>query len=259
MTSFLDRTDAIVLCSFLLISMVLVVVAGSKAARLWNKSKEEPQQGIKNLLTVLYTLSGFILAFTFGMSGTRYEKIREVIEEEANDLTTAIHRADLYPDSIRQVFRADLKIYLEDIITYYNNPKDLNLVQSSKEDAEHTGHKLWALASQEAKRPEMIAQTQQMVPALNNMLDSAQKREIVFRSHVPDLILVMLFICVITTCFVSGFTANVIHTKEWVIIIGFSLVTVMVIFTTLDLARPTRGFIKSDAGRDAIKELRHMF
>jgi len=259
MTSWLDRTDAILMCSVLFITMLLMVIAGSRAARLWNKNKEEPQQGVKNMLTVLYALSGFILAFTFGMSGTRYEKIREIIIEENNTIGTAMHRSDLYSGDVRDSFRADFKTYLEAIIVYYSNPKDIELVHKSKSDAAEAGHRLWALATEQGKRPEMLAQTQQMIPALNNMLDTAQSREIIFLSHVPDLIVIMLFLCVLTTCFVSGFTANIISSKEWVIIIGFSLVTVMVIYTTLDLARPTRGFIKSDAGRNALKEMRHLF
>jgi len=259
MTSWLDRTDAIILCVALFIVMLLAVIVGSRAARLWNKNKEEPQQGVKNMLTVLYALSGFILAFTFGMSGTRYEKIREVIKEEVNSIETATLRSDLYPDSLRHEFRANFKDYLEAIILYYSNPKDYALVVKSKQDAHDAGHRLWALATTEAKKPDMLAQTQQMIPALNNMIDSSQAREIVFRSHVPDLILIMLFLCVLTTCFVSGFTANKIASKEWIIILGFTLVSVMVIYTTLDLARPTRGFIKADAGRDALNGMRHIF
>ena len=259
MTSWLDRTDAILLCVVLFIIMLLAVITGSRTARLWNKTREEPQGGVKNLLTVLYALAGFILAFTFGMSGTRYEKIRECIEEEANSIETAILRSDLYQDSLRNAFRAEFNNYLEAIITYYSNPKDFELVKKSKEDASTAKQHLWTLASEQAKRPEMLAQTQQMIPGLNNMFDSAQTREIVFKSHVPDLILIMLFMCVLTTCFVSGFTANTIQRKEWIIILGFTLVSVMVIYTTLDLARPTRGFIKSDAGREAMKDIRHLF
>jgi len=259
MTSWLDRTDTIFLCIFLFIAMLLAVLAGSRVAGKWNSNREEPQGGVKNLLTVLYALSGFILAFTFGMSGTRYEKVREVIEEEANSIETATLRADLYPDILRNELKPELKNYLEAIISYYSNPKDLELVEKSKEDAANAKHHLWKQVSELSKRPELLTQNQQLIPGLNNMFDSAQTREIVFRSHVPDLILVMLFICVITTCFVSGFTANALQRKEWVIIYGFTLVTVMVIYTTLDLARPTRGFIKSDAGRDALKEIRHLF
>ena len=259
MTSWLDRQDAIVICVVLFITMLFMVLAGSRIARLWNKSKEEPQGGVKNLLTVLYTLSGFILAFTFGMSGTRYEKIRECMEDEANCIETAILRADLYPDSIRNEFRPEFKNYLEAIITYYSNPKDFNLVQKSKEEAATSKHHLWIMVSGLSQRPELLTQNQQMIPGLNNMFDSAQTREIVFKSHVPDLILIMLFMCVLTTCFVSGFTANQILSKEWIIILGFTLVSVMVIYTTLDLSRPTRGYIKSNAGRDAMKDMRHLF
>lgn len=257
--SWLDRTDAVLLCAALFIAMLLLVVVGHNAATLWNKEREEPQGGINNLLTLLYALSGFILAFAFGMSGSRYEKVRDVIEKEANEIGTTILRADLYPDSVRQVFRADFKIYLEAVIAYYSNPKDIDLVKKSKEDAAKAAVRLWSLAAQQSRLPERFIASQQMLPSLNSMFDSAQTRQIVFLSHVPGLIIYMLFICVLTTCFVAGFTSKALRSKDWMIIVGFTLVSVMVIYTTLDLSRPTRGFIKTDSGREAIKEMREMF
>ena len=257
--SWLHRIDALLLAAALFIAMLLLVIVGRNAARLWNKEAEEPEGGVKNLLTVLYALSGFILAFTFGMSGTRFEKVRAVIAEEANTIGTAILRADLYSDSVRQVFRADFKNYLEAVVTYYSNPKNLDLVMKSREDAAKAADRLWSLASQQSKLPAMLTASQQMIPALNKMFDSAQTRQIVLMSHVPDLIIYMLFICVLTTCFAGGFTSKVVTYKDWIIIVGFALVSVMVIYTTLDLSRPMRGIIKAERGQDAIKEMLKMF
>jgi hypothetical protein len=91
------------------------------------------------------------------------------------------------------------------------------------------------------------------------MLDIAQSREIILKSVVPDLIIYMLFICVLATCFIGGFTSGRFHPKEAVIVLGFAIVTAMVVYTTIDLSRPLRGVIKDDAGKQAIMDLRKMF
>lgn len=105
----------------------------------------------------------------------------------------------------------------------------------------------------------MLIPSNQMIPALNSMFDIAQSREIILKSRVPDLIVYMLFISVLATCFIGGFTSGSFHSKEWIIVVGFSIVTAMVVYTTIDLSRPLRGIIKDEAGKQAIIELRNMF
>ena len=182
-----------------------------------------------------------------------------MVEQEANDIGTAILRSDLYADSVREGFRADFKNYLEAVIDFYENPTDINRLYKAKEDAAKAAAGLWARAARQSKLPNMLVPSNQMVPALNAMFDIAQTREIVLKSQVPDLIVYMLFVCVLSTCFIGGFTSTSFQRKDWVIIIGFALVSSMVIYTTLDLARPMRGVIKEKAGKEAIIELRKMF
>jgi hypothetical protein len=240
--------------------MIMMVTAGRWASIKWGREEGEPKGGLNSLLGVLFGLSGFILAFTFGMSGTRLEKVRNVVEQEANDIGTAILRSDLYADSVREEFRADFKNYLEAVIDFYENTSNINRLYKAKEDAARAAAGLWALATRQSKLPNMLIPSNQMVPALNAMFDTAQTREIILKSKVPDLIVYMLFVCVLSTCFVGGFTStSFFQRKDWVIITGFALVSSMVIYTTLDLARPMRGVIKEKAGQEAIIELREMF
>src|SRR6476620_6115616 len=105
--SFIHSTDAFVLCLLLFIGMIILVPVGRVLGKLWRKEEGEPRGGVNSLLAALFALFGFILAFAFGMSGSRYENVRNVIVEEANDIGTAVLRADLYSDSIRNEFRAD--------------------------------------------------------------------------------------------------------------------------------------------------------
>jgi hypothetical protein len=98
-----------------------------------------------------------------------------------------------------------------------------------------------------------------MVPALNEMFDIAQSRELVLKSKIPDLIVYMLFVCVLVACFIGGFTSGHFTYRDRIIVAGFVVVTAMVVYTTLDLSRPLRGIITDVPGRDAIVGLRAMF
>lgn len=259
MYSLIFKTDASVLAITLFLGMIVMVTLGRLACRAWNKEESEPKGGINSLFGGLFALSGLLLAFTFGMSGTRLEKVRNVVELEANEIGTAILRSDLYADSVRDGFRRDFKDYLEAVIAFYNNAADVDLLLKAKEDAAMAGQRLWGRAAQQSKLPNMLIPSNQMIPALNGMFDVAQSRETILRQKVPDLILYMLFVCVLATCFIGGLTSGSFHPKEWIIVAGFSIATAMVIYTTLDLSRPLRGAIQDNAGKQAIIELRKMF
>ena len=257
--SLIFRTEALTLSIVLFIGMIVMVILGRLSGRMWNKDESEPKGGINSLFGGLFALSGLLLAFTFGMSGSRLEKVRSVVELEANQIGTAVLRSDLYADSVRDGFRKDFKDYLEAIIAFYKNAADIDSLYKAKADAEKAGQRLWVRAAQQSKLPNMLIPSNQMIPSLNGMFDVAQSREIILRQKVPDLIVYMLFIAVFATCFIGGFTSGAFHPKEWIIVVGFSIVTAMVVYTTIDLSRPLRGKIQDDAGKNAIVELRKMF
>jgi len=257
--SFIHKTDALVLCIFLFIAMIAMVALGRMAGRIWRKEEDEPRGGVNSLLAAVFALFGFILAFTFDMSGDRYANVRNVIVEEANDIGTAVLRADLYSDSVRDAFRADFKKYLEARIAYYAAITDTMVLLKSKEEASKAATALWSRATQQSKLPNMLIPSNNMIPALNAMFDIATTREVMVKARVPDVIVYMLFILALTTSFIAGFTSSFMRKKDWIVIAGFAMLSSMIIYITIDLGRTTRGIIKTDMGQQALVDLRKMF
>jgi len=259
MDSLLNRTDTMILCTLLLAGMIVTVILGRWCNVKWREEDPEPKGGVNSLLGGLFALAGLTLAFTFSMSADRLERFRVIVQQEANEIGTAILRSDLYPDSVRQEFRGDFKKYLEAVISFYDNATNLSLAYKAKDDASIASGRLWSRAMQQSKEPGMFIPSTQMVPALNDMFDIATTREVVLKSRVPDLIIYMLFVCVLGICFIGGLTSTILGVRSWIIIAGFAFITSFVVFTTIDLARPMRGVIKERAAREAIVELRKMF
>lgn len=256
---FIHRADSFILCLMLFTAMLVMVVLGRLVRRSWWREETEEKGGINSLLTAMYALFGFILAFTFGMSGNRYDNVRNVIVDEANNIGTAVLRSDLYPDSVRDAFRADFKNYVKARISYYDNVRDTALLFQSRRDAAKASAALWARAAEQSKLPNMLIPSNQMIPALNAMFDIATSREVLLKARVPDVIIYMLFFLALATSFIGGFTSPIIRHKDWIVIVAFSLLTSMVIYITLDLGRPMRGIIKADWGQEAIVALLDMF
>ena len=265
--SLLFRLEAYQIALVLFLGMIATYILGRTLAKSWRTRIVEPKGeglveggGVGAILGALFALFGLILAFTFGMSGSRYEGVRNIMIEEANDIGTVILRTDLYPDSMRKILKEELKNYVEARIAYYDHASDLDKFQKAKEDADRSGGMVWTSVAEFSKiQPNLVVPNMQMIPALNSMIDIATTRDVLLKSRVPDAIVITLIILTLTISFIGGFTTPRLGSKDWVVIIGFALLTALIIYLTLDLGRPMRGFIKVEQGQQALIDLRKMF
>lgn len=105
-----NGTPAIVIAFVLFLLMLAVHWAGLRLRLL--RRRQRPDEEINGASTIEGSLLGLLallLAFTFSMANERYDTRRAVIIQEANAIGTAVLRADLYPDTTRQQFRADFR------------------------------------------------------------------------------------------------------------------------------------------------------
>ncbi len=84
------------------------------------KPAAETLDGMGSMESSMLGLMALLLGFTFSMAISKFDTRRQIIIEEANDIGTAVLRADLFPDSIRSLLRADFKEYVEARISYYD-------------------------------------------------------------------------------------------------------------------------------------------
>jgi len=256
-TDLLFQTEAWVIALVLFILMIIATLIGKKIGnkiRLNNKSEKNLTE-TSGLIGLLF----FLLAFTFGMSGSRYDSRRTIVVEEANDIGTAILRSDLYPDTERTLFRKDFKEYVEARIQYYEVGPDVKGILKADSLSQAISARLWKRASDLSKNPANLAATQQMIPAINTMIDVTTSRLAGERAKVPESILIMLFLLALITAFYSGYSEGRKGKIDWLVKTGFCLLVSLVILFTYDLDRPRRGFVNLDGPNQTIIELRKNF
>jgi hypothetical protein len=253
------RTDASILSLILFAGCVFMVRLGRFIRnKFFQKDQQESKGGVNSLLGALFGLWGFILAFTFGSSATRFDNVRSMMVDESNAIRNAILRVQTFPDSLRSGFREDLKNYLQARIDY-NNATDLETLNTAKEEARRLGNSLWSRTAQISPLPNMGIICANMFLTLSGMFDLASKRDAMLSSGVPEPVMYLLFFLALVISFIGGFTTPVIGTKEWVVITGFILLACIIIYITLDLGRPMRGLIRPDVGQERIEQLQKMF
>jgi len=256
--SILARVDASVICLVLFILMLFTISLGNKMRKkFWNLEEGDTMGGVNSLLAALFGLYSFILAFTFSQSGSRFDNVRAMMVEEANCLRTTIIRADLFPDSTRTGYRADLRKYLDIRIGYYDG--DEAKAKKNDEDIAKTASALWARTVEQSHNQALTIQANNMATSLTSLFDIGSKREALLSAGIPHPISYLLIVLALAICLLGGFTTPTIKRKEWVVVAVFAFFATTILYITIDLARPMEGFIKPDTGQATILNLRKLF
>jgi hypothetical protein len=258
--SIFSEVDASIICIVLFILMLLMVALGNRMRKkFWHAEEGDTKGGVNSLLGALFGLWGFMLAFTFGQSGSRFESVRTMIVDEANILRNTIIRADFFPDSARNAYRTELRNYLEERIAYYDEANNAAKFNSNREDLSKTSRALWAITVEQSGKPGLSIITSNMAASLTSLFDVGIKREALLSFGVPNPISYLLIALALTICLIGGFTTPVIKKKEWIVVALFALLASTILYITMDLARPMQGLMKPDTGQATIVNLRKLF
>lgn len=222
-----------------------------------SKDAEQAKVDVKTINGTLLGLLGLLLAFTFGMSNSRFNSRRDLIVQEANNIGTAVLRTDVYPDSVRKLLKSMLKDYVEARISFYNAGMDVEKFVFYYYQADDIGRRLWLLAADYARTDEVTARTSQLLPALNAMIDIKTTRRAAGESTIPDSIMYFLFILCCCSAFLLGY--DHIEKIDWIIVIGFAIMLSATVFNIIDLDRPRSGLIDMDRTNQNMVELRELF
>jgi hypothetical protein len=202
-------------------------------------------------------LTALLLAFTFNMSATKFTERQKTIVEEATTIGTAFLRCDLYPDSVRRPLQQGFKRYLQARIDYFHAGVDETKLKAAMHDADVQGLHIWRLVAAHAQRPLSLIPTNQMVPALNNMIDIATTRDAQRKAKVPPLIYLVLFIQLLVSAFFLGYqkkdSVSPVYPYAWV------FMTCLTLYLMLELDRPRRGIINLGNSEQKIEELQSLF
>ncbi len=258
MSSFLYDLPTTVLVAILFVLMIVFNWAGSRLKRSREQETGESADGGGAMEGSMLGLLALLLAFTFGMSSSRYDTRRGLVVEEANDIGTVILRTDLYPDSIRNALRSDLQQYLEARIAYFEAGFNEQQVQGSLQQSARISDLLWNKVTALSRTNNYILASQQMVPAMNAMFDAATSRDAARNAHVPESIVWLLFLLTLTASFIIGYGSKRGKTDK-IIVAGFALMMVLTIYLILDLDRPRRGIITMDKAHGNMTGLRELF
>ncbi len=250
--SFLYDLDAIYLVLFLFFAMLAITIAGYRIGL--KRADAGADHG--TLLSSLLALLGLLLAFTFGMAGSRYDERRNSMINESNAIGTAMLRSGLYPDSVAKAFKKGFKHYIDARISFLEAGRHEEKVRLALKSSAEAGNRLWEKARVQSFPESQRTATMLMIPSLNEMLDSASLVNESFNITVPDSIVLLLLIFSAISSFFIGYNCGVKKVFDKLLITGFCMLTCVVIYIIFDLDRPRRGLIDNNYQVHLMKELK---
>jgi len=86
------------------------------------------------------------------------------------------------------------------------------------------------------------------VTSLNGVIDSQGKRNALLQMHVPEIVLLLLFIVFISTGGIIGYSTGLSGKRVLIPTVLVSFLIALIVFIIIDLDRPKRGLIQVDQG-----------
>lgn len=229
--------------TFLFVITIILCAAwvGVTFSRWRKKSVIEEDGPVNTIVGAILALLAFILAFTFGLTNTRFDARKMYMLDEVNAIETTWLRASLISEPKQTKIKNLLKEYVRIRIELAKN-REINkevIIQSSKIQNE-----IWTIVNKLVKEePQNNRINILFITSVNEMFDNQTKRITVTLSHrIPPMIWVTLFILTTISMFVVGYLLGKTEKPNWYLILALSLAFSAVILVIIDLDS-TRGTI----------------
>lgn len=219
---------------------LLAVEAGYRFARRGQqRSLEDTESNLGGMVGGTLGLTAFMLAFTFGLAGTRFEARREIVLSEANAIGTTYLRGAMLPEPMgtdaRNLLREYVDVRLEGV--------QQNNVDEAIAKSEQLHERLWSTAVS-AVQKERSPTTNLFVTSLNEVIDLHATRLMRVRSRVPAVIWIVLFLLLILTMVMIGYQQGLSGNKRSLAVIALVLGFSTVLYLICDLDRPGKGMLQ---------------
>ena len=195
-------------------------------------------------------LLAFMLAFTFGLAGARFEARRQILLQEANAIGTCYLRAAMLSEPMRTESQNLLREYVDVRLDAVQHGK----LEEGLAKSEEIHRRLWAVAITAAEKEKNVI-TSLFIQSLNEVIDLHATRVMAgIRGRVPGIIWIVLYFLLILVMVMLGYQSGLAKSRRSLaglaLVIGFS----SVFYLIADLDRPGKGLLQTS--QEAMTDLR---
>jgi cellobiose-specific phosphotransferase system component IIC len=216
--------------------VLLSIVVGAWVGKLGKRSPNHGEEPIGSVVGATLGLLAFILAFTFGMTASRYDARKQLLLEEVNAIGTTYLRAGLLSEPYRSEVRDLLREYVDLRVRLVAEPDTIAQVIARSEQIQS---QLWSKVEQmTAGTPPSVLQVL-FIQSLNDTIDLQTKRvTVALQYRVPATIWLGLYMVALFAMTAVGYQFAQSGRRQLLagIILALSFSSVLTLIADLDRA-----------------------
>ncbi|TNC81354.1 MAG: hypothetical protein C9356_09645 [Oleiphilus sp.] len=238
--------SSVVIAGILFFAIVLCSEAGFKVGcYVQARTDDEVKALTGSVQASILGLLALLLGFTFSMSMQRFDSRNMALIDETNAIGTAVLRVELLPDNLREEAKLLFLEYVE--LRVAIGQLDLTRQEARRSYDEkifQTQNALWQLAVNATDIDPRPVTTGAFIKSLNDVIDTQGKRNALLQMHVPEAVLLLLFIVFVSSGGIMGYSSGLSGKRISVPLLLVSLLITLIVFIIIDLDRPKRGVIQ---------------
>ncbi len=257
--------DAVPLWIILILSVLLLCTAVELGYRLGRRRTrlplKEDQATAGSWAAATVGLLAFMLAFTFGLAGNRFDARKRLVVEEANAIGTTFLRARLLAEPQAMEIQNLLREYVNVRLLGAKGPEDFVRLKTEEvlvgaiRRSQELHEELWLktkIVTDAQPGSEIVAL---FVDSLNKLIDlHGERMAVAVRYRIPAVIWITLYVLAVLSMFVMGFHDGLASPGRSVTNVIVTFAFVLVLSLIIDLDRGHEGFLQ--VGHDALFDVR---
>jgi hypothetical protein len=242
----------------LLIGMLLLLEIGRRVGvRRRPKESEGERGGLGTVEGAVFALFGLMVAFTFSGAASRFNEKRMLTTEEVNCIETAYLRLHLLSPQAQRALQELFRRYVDSRLETYRRLPNMAAAEIEMAESKKIQEEIWNEAVVATRLPDSHPSSGLLLlPALNNMFDIATTRTMALQIHPPKIIYALLFSLGLICSLLAGFRMSSGQHRSWLHILGFTVLTVIIVYVMLDVEYPRAGLIRLESADQLLLKLR---
>ena len=250
--------SALLFAVLLFLGMLILLEIGRRfGVRRRPKESEGERGGLGTVEGAVFALFGLMIAFAFSGAASRFNEKRMLIAEEVNTIETAYLRLHLVSQEARPALRDLFRLYVDSRLETYRKLPNMKAAELEMSKSKKLQEEIWTEAVAASRLPgSHPAAGLLLLPALNNMIDITTTRTMWLQIHPPRIIYVLLFGLGLICALLAGYRMSSGQHRSWLHILGFTVLTVVIVYVMLDIEYPRAGLIRIETSDQPLVNLR---
>ena len=241
----------------LFLGMLILLETGRRVGVRRRSRESEGERGsLGTIEGAVFALFGLLMAFTFSGAASRFNEKRMLIAEEVNAVEVAYLRVELLAEEARPALRELFRKYVDSRLETYRRLPNMEAAGLEMAKSKNFQEEIWVDAVAATRLPgSHPAAGLLLLPAVNNMIDIATTRAMALQSHPPGVVYVLLFCLGLICSLLAGYRMSSGLHRSWLHILGFTVITVVIVYVALDVEYPRVGLFHLQSADQMLLEL----